>query len=132
MDHRLWYLRRDPRVVALVELADVRTYLLVPLLKDDELIGALGINREQVQPFTDRQIDLVTDFAAQATIALRRDRPNPLVEEAARPVHAASRRRAPLIALVGLLGMVLGARHDPDRDGAPDQCRYWASLNKAG
>src|SRR5258705_12417094 len=65
------YLRRDPRVVALVELAHVRTYLLVPLLKDDELIGALGINREQVHPFTDRQIDLVTDFAAQATIALK-------------------------------------------------------------
>ena len=68
------YLRRDPRVVALVELAHVRTYLLVPLLKDDELIGALGTNREQVQPFTDRQIDLVTDFAAQATIALESTR----------------------------------------------------------
>jgi len=64
------YLRRDPLFVALVELAGVRTYLAVPLVKDDELIGALGINREQVQPFTDRQIDLVTDFAAQATIAL--------------------------------------------------------------
>ena len=68
------YLRRDPRVVALVELAGLRTYLVVPLLKDDELIGALGINREQVQPFTDRQIDLVTDFAAQATIALESTR----------------------------------------------------------
>jgi signal transduction histidine kinase len=64
------YLRRDPLFVALVELAGVRTYLAVPLVKDDKLIGALGINREQVQPFTDRQIDLVTDFAAQATIAL--------------------------------------------------------------
>jgi signal transduction histidine kinase len=64
------YLRRDPLFVALVELAGVRTYLAVPLVKDDELIGALGINREQVQPFTDRQIDLVADFAAQATIAL--------------------------------------------------------------
>jgi GAF domain-containing protein len=64
------YLRRDPLVVALVELADVRTYLLVPLLKDDKLIGALGINRPQVQPFTERQTDLVRDFAAQAAIAL--------------------------------------------------------------
>jgi C4-dicarboxylate-specific signal transduction histidine kinase len=68
------YLRRDPLVVALVELAEVRTCLLVPLLKDDELIGALGINREQVKPFSDRQIDLVTDFAAQATIALESTR----------------------------------------------------------
>ena len=64
------YLRRDPLFVALVELAGVRTYLAVPLVKDDKLIGALGINREQVQPFTDRQIDLVMNFAAQATIAL--------------------------------------------------------------
>ena len=58
----------------MVELANVRTYLLVPLRKDDELIGALGITREQVQPFTDRQIDLVTDFAAQATTALESTR----------------------------------------------------------
>jgi C4-dicarboxylate-specific signal transduction histidine kinase len=68
------YLRRDPHDVALVEVAHVRTYLLVPLLKDDEQIGALGVAREQVQPFTDRQIDLVTDFAAQATIALESTR----------------------------------------------------------
>jgi GAF domain-containing protein len=68
------YLRRNPRVVALVELAHVRTCLLVPLLKDNELIGVLGMSREQVQPFTDRQIDLVRDFAAQATIALESTR----------------------------------------------------------
>jgi signal transduction histidine kinase len=68
------YLRGDPLYVALVELAGVRTHLLVPLRKDDELIGALGINRGQVQPFTDRQIDLVTDFAAQTTIALESTR----------------------------------------------------------
>jgi C4-dicarboxylate-specific signal transduction histidine kinase len=71
------YLRRNPRAVALVELAHVRTCLLVPLLKDNELIGVLGMSRQEVQPFTDRQIDLVRDFAAQATIALegtRRER----------------------------------------------------------
>lgn len=68
------YLRRNPLVVDLVELAHVRTCLLLPLLKDDELIGALGMTREQVQPFTDRQIDLVRDFAAQATIALESTR----------------------------------------------------------
>src|SRR5258708_7554106 len=69
------YLRRDPRVVAAVELAGARTCLLVPSLKDVELIGALVITREQVQPFTDRQIDLVKDFAAQATLALESTRP---------------------------------------------------------
>jgi C4-dicarboxylate-specific signal transduction histidine kinase len=46
----------------------------VPLLKDNELIGVLGMTREQVQPFTDRQIDLVAVFAAQTTIALESTR----------------------------------------------------------
>jgi C4-dicarboxylate-specific signal transduction histidine kinase len=68
------YLRRNPRIVALVELAHVRTCLLVPLLKDNELIGVLGMSREQVQPFTVRQIELVRDFAAQTTIALESTR----------------------------------------------------------
>ncbi len=70
------YLRRDPDppVVALVELADLRTCLFVPLRKDNELFGALVMCREQVQPFTDRQIDLVGDFAAQTTIALESTR----------------------------------------------------------
>jgi len=68
------YLRQDPVFVALVELADVRTGLFVPLRKDNELFGALVMCREQVQPFTDRQIDLVRDFAAQTTIALESTR----------------------------------------------------------
>jgi signal transduction histidine kinase len=51
-----------------------RTLLLVPMLKDDEPIGAIGIARTQVQPFTDAQIDLITDFAAQATVALESTR----------------------------------------------------------
>jgi signal transduction histidine kinase len=68
------YLRRDPIFVALVELADVRTCLFVPLRKDNELFGALVMCREKVQSFTDRQIDLVRDFAAQTTIALESTR----------------------------------------------------------
>ena len=51
-----------------------RTLLLVPMLKEDELIGAIAIARTQVQPFTDAQIDLITDFAAQATVALESTR----------------------------------------------------------
>ena len=54
-----------------------RTCLFVPLLKDNEIIGVIGLGRTQVQPFTDRQISLFADFAAQATIALesiRRER----------------------------------------------------------
>jgi C4-dicarboxylate-specific signal transduction histidine kinase len=71
------YLQRVPGLVALVEQIGVRSYLLVPMLKDDELVGGITIVRALVQPFTDKQIELVTAFAAQATIALeitRRER----------------------------------------------------------
>jgi signal transduction histidine kinase len=48
----------------------IRTGLLVPLLKDNEIVGTITLARKQVQPFTDKQISLFRDFAAQATIAL--------------------------------------------------------------
>jgi signal transduction histidine kinase len=57
--------------------AGIRTCMAVALLKDNEIIGTIGLGRKQAQPFTDRQISLFTDFAAQATIALegtRRER----------------------------------------------------------
>jgi signal transduction histidine kinase len=57
--------------------ASFRTILAVPLLKDNEIVGIIGLGRKQVQPFTDKQISLFGDFAAQATIALeitRRER----------------------------------------------------------
>jgi signal transduction histidine kinase len=51
-----------------------RTGLVVPLLKDNEIIGIITLGRKQVQPFTDKQISLFSDFAAQATIALESTR----------------------------------------------------------
>src|SRR6202041_1688154 len=51
-----------------------RTGLLVPLLKDNEIVGLITLGRKQVQPFTDKQISLFGDFAAQATIALESTR----------------------------------------------------------
>jgi C4-dicarboxylate-specific signal transduction histidine kinase len=54
--------------------AGYRTSLIVPLLKDDEIVGIVSLGRKQLQPFTDKQISIFADFAAQATIALESTR----------------------------------------------------------
>jgi two-component system, NtrC family, sensor kinase len=68
------YAKRDPTFVEGVEISGIRTLLSVPMLKEDKLVGAFTLYRQEVRPFTDKQVALVSNFANQAVIAIENAR----------------------------------------------------------
>ena len=131
----------DPLRVAFSKLVGARTFLAVPMLKEDELVGMIVIYRLQVRAFTDKQIELLQNFAAQAVIAMENARLLNEIEDKNRKLQQASANksqfvssmshelRTPLNAIIGLTEMMVAnaARFGTEKAMEPLQ-----RVNRAG
>ena len=105
------YIERGPVTVAGVEIAGIRTFLAVPMLKEDELAGAFALARQEVRPFTEKQVELVTNLAAQAVIAIENAR---LLTELRQRTDELAQRQAELSVTFDNMG--------ERRDGSTRKC----------
>ena len=92
------YAARNPRVTALVDTAGARTFVCVPMLNGDEVIGTIAMYRQQVRPFTDKQIELVTNFAKQAVIAIENTRLLHEIRDKSHQLEIASQHKSQFLA----------------------------------
>jgi len=92
------YAEGEPIFVAAIKLGGFRTALGVPMLKDENLIGAIFVYRQEVRPFTDRQIELVVTFADQAVIAIENVRLFNEIQDKSRQLAEASQHKSQFLA----------------------------------
>jgi PAS domain S-box-containing protein len=92
------HIDHDPTRVEAVECTGARSCLAVPMLKEDELVGAIVIYRQEVRPFTDKQIELVANFANQVRIAIENVRLFEEIQDKNRQLEQASKHKSQFLA----------------------------------